>query len=460
MPMMLQANVLQTPKTSNNKPAYKTVKKTVSQLRPVAAEILLGVLQGQSLSRLMPQNAERVAENERPRLAEIVQGSCRFYFHCEAVLKLLLQKPLRNRDRVIEALLLTSLYQLMYMRIKEHAVVAEAVEATRLLKRPMFSKLVNGVLRRFLREREALLETANISKIHGLPQWLATHLAKDWPDHWIMIAESYLSNPAFTIRLNIRRQSMSAYLAGLQDMHIESNKVDGIDSALILDQAMPVMSLPGFADGLVSIQDAGAQMAARLLNPTSGESVLDACAAPGGKTGHLLEMAENLKVTAMDVDSDRMQRVEDNLKRLGLTAEIQVADAARQEGAWAEQMYDAILLDVPCSATGVVRRHPDIRLLRRAADIESLVMQQQAILNNCWQRVKPGGRLLYVTCSLLSVENENQIAEFLLNTVDAAEVTLDPPVRHHKRLHGIALTPEKNDMDGFYYALLQKNHVS
>jgi 16S rRNA (cytosine967-C5)-methyltransferase len=232
--------------------------------------------------------------------------------------------------------------------------------------------------------------------------------------------------------------------------------VEGIPEALVLDKPVSVDRIPGFSEGLVSVQDAGAQLAAIFLNPAEGSFVLDACAAPGGKTGHMLERTRAVSLTAIDVDQQRLQKIVQNLERLQLQATLEAADAASPGGAWAKQHYDFILLDVPCSATGVIRRHPDIKLLRRRGDIAGLVQQQRNILLNVWPALKPGGRLLYATCSILSAENEQQIDWFLRQHPDADEVLLQPPVKHHPRDHGIQILPGESSMDGFYYSLLTK----
>ena len=460
MRMMLRDSVLPSIKTQN-KASDATLKATKrSRLRAKCAQLLLDVQRGQSLSRALPATAEQLPDNERPRLGEIIYGSCRFYFQLQAILAKLMQKPMRQRDRVIETLLLTSLYQLQHMRIAEHAVVTEAVEATRQLKKPMFSKLVNGVLRGFLRNRERLLKEIDQDPQakFGLPDWMIKRLSADWPQHWQQIAGGFLQTPAFTIRVNQRCNSLADYQNKLQQAGISAATIKGVSSALQLDQAIMVDKLPGFEQGHASVQDAGAQLAAILLDPQPGEQLLDACAAPGGKTGHLLESAQNLQLTAIDIDKARVQRVQENLARLGLSANVQQGDAASLAGDWIAHDYDAILLDVPCSASGVIRRHPDIRLLRRESDLDALVKTQQQILQNCWQLLKPGGRLLYATCSLFSVENEKQIAAFMQRNPDADEVELQLDCDHQVRSHGIQLTPEKNNMDGFYYALLQKHH--
>lgn len=432
--------------------------KSYQSVRSISAKVLTGVLNGASLTRLLTENAGLVAPNERPLLSEMTYGSCRWFHRLDAVLKQLLQKPLRRRDTVIRSLLIIGLYQLTTMRIKPHAVVAETVNAARHLGKPMFTKLVNGVLRRFQREHETLLQKADVQipSRFSMPDWLLQKIKKDWPDDWQQICLAMLEAPPMSLRLNTAITNCQSYLDQLSAQGIHARAIDGLPTAVILDQSMAVESIPGFIQGQVSVQDAGAQLAARLLDAQEDDRVLDACAAPGGKTGHLLEHTENLDLTAIDIDELRLERVSENLQRLNQQAKLLVGNAAEPDGAWSQLQYDAILLDVPCSATGVIRRHPDIKLLRREEDIQNLAREQRKILQACWSLLKPGGKLLYVTCSLLSDENEKEIAWFLAQQDDANELSLQPGVPHKTRQHGIQVIPGDSTMDGFYYALLTK----
>ena len=427
-------------------------------VRSVAANVLHGVIQGGSLTRLLAEHSGRVSENERALLSEMSFGSCRWFHRLDAVLALLMQKPLRKRDADIHALLIIGLYQLAYMRIKPHAILAETVNAARHLGKPMFTRLVNGVLRGFQREQQSLLERVDNNEValYSMPQWLLDELKSSWPDHWQLICKAMLQQPPMSLRLNTRSTPVENYIQRLVEKNMQARPVAGIPSALILDKAVPVEQIPGFSEGEVSVQDAGAQLAAMLLDAQPGTQVLDACAAPGGKTGHMLERSEDLQMTAIDVDEQRLQKVAENLQRLKLRANLAVGDAGENDGDWARQHYDCILLDVPCSATGVIRRHPDIKLLRRRNDIAGLVQQQRRILLNIWPLLKPGGRLLYITCSLLSAENEQQVEWLLQQKPDAVELSLQPKVEHHNRKHGIQVIPGNSNMDGFFYCLLTK----
>jgi 16S rRNA (cytosine967-C5)-methyltransferase len=428
-----------------------------SSVRSVAAEILYRVLNGHSLTRALEQSSARVQEKDRALLSELCYGSCRWYFRLEYLLARLMKKPLRQRDADIHALLIVGLYQLSFMRIKPHAVVQETVNAARHLGKPAFVKLVNGVLRNFQRQSEALVSAGKDGRMaeYAMPLWLLKQLEKDWPEHFSSIAKALLNPPPMTLRVNVRKNSVQDYVKELASEGLTAHPVTGVGSALVLDSAVPVERLPGFFEGKVSVQDAGAQLAAQILKAEGNSDVLDACAAPGGKTGHILEQGDNLRVVAMDIDEGRLVKVGENLQRLGLEAELKVGDAGSSEGDWSTRQYDFILLDVPCSATGVIRRHPDIKLLRREQDIAGLVEQQRRILLNIWPLLKKGGRLLYATCSILSKENENQI-EWFLKQHKAIELKPETLVAHVDRKHGIQLLPEESGMDGFYYALLEK----
>ncbi len=437
-------------------PAGKQATKT-RPVRAVAASVIDQVLNGQSLTRVLATEGRNIDPADRALLAQITYGSCRWYHRLQSVLSLLMKKPLRRRDSIVHALLICGLYQLIYMRIKPHAIVAETVDAVRHVKRPMFSKLVNGVLRSFQRDMQSFLDQADTTpqSRYSLPDWLLTRLQQAWPEQWQSIALAMLEPPPLSLRINLRKSTFDSFTALLEKQAMDYTPVPGIASAVVLDQAVAVDAIPGFADGLVSVQDAGAQLAAVFLNAKQGSQVLDACAAPGGKTCHMLEFAD-VKVTAVDQDESRLQRVIENLQRLDLHADTQAGDAGQSDGKWAGREYDAILLDVPCSATGVIRRHPDIKLLRRSEDISQLVSEQRRIFENAWQRLKPDGKLLYVTCSLLPEENEQQVDLFIKKHNNVSVIKLETAIDHIACEHGIQLLPGLSQTDGFYYALLKK----
>lgn len=424
--------------------------------RPAAALAVADVLGGRSLSDSLPARTQRLHGRDRALAAELAYGSCRWYWRLQSVAQRLLHRPLAARDRDLQALLLCGLYQLLYMRVPAHAAVAETAGAARALGKPWATALLNGVLRRLQREQVELLAGLDDDPVtrYALPAWLIGALREAWPERWQGVCDTLNAHPPMTLRVNQLRLSRQDYAVRLQAAGLTARPVPGLAAALTLDAPLDVQRLPGFAEGLVSVQDAGAQRAAGLLDLAPGQRVLDACAAPGGKTGHLLELEPGLALTAVDLDPVRLERVRENLARLGLQAHLAVGDAAAPAGAWADGGYARILLDVPCSATGVLRRHPDIRLLRRAADVAALAQRQDRILNAVWPLLEPGGKLLYATCSLMPAENEQRIEAFMRNHADAKVLPCAGDWGMARSV-GRQLLPEAGQ-DGFYYALLGK----
>jgi 16S rRNA (cytosine967-C5)-methyltransferase len=291
--------------------------------------------------------------------------------------------------------------------------------------------------------------------LHAEPAWLIGRIRDAWPEDWRDLLQALLQRPPMTLRVNAIQSDRQAYAADLAGVGLTGRPVAAADQALQLDEPVSVETLPGFAQGRVSVQDAGAQLAAQLLDVRSGQWVLDACAAPGGKTCHILERAPTSQLQALDISETRLARVRDNLQRLHLRAELACADVATPSGEWAERRYQRILLDVPCSATGVLRRHPDIKLLRRPRDVTGLALRQAAILDAVWPLLEPGGKLLYVTCSILPSENEQQIDAFLERQNEARALDIDAPWGR-SRGRGRQVLPGEDGMDGFFYALLEK----
>jgi len=413
------------------------------------------VLAGRSLAEALP--AVAVAERDRALLAELVYGTCRWFLRLDFFLGRLLQRPLKPRDLDVRALLLVGLYQLVEMRVATHAAVDETVATARGLGKDWAAGLVNGVLRAFLRDRAALesAAAADPAVAHAHPAWLVARLQTAWPDDWVAILRAANGRPPMTLRVNRLRGTTADYLAVLAQAGLAGSPVESVPSAVLLDHPVDVGRLPAFSAGAVSVQDAGAQLAAPLLDPRPGQAVLDACAAPGGKTGHLLEWCPEASVTAVDVDPRRLERVRENLDRLGLAARLVQGDAECPAGEWAADRYHRILLDVPCTATGVIRRHPDIKLLRRAPDVDELVARQARILDAVWPLLRPGGILLYVTCSLLPEENQCQIDRFLDRRADARVVPIDAPWGRPAGA-GRQTLPGEREMDGFFYARLTR----
>ena len=429
-----------------------------ARTRAVAAEIVDAVANnGQSLDTAIADNETRLPVDERPLLRLLCYGTLRNYWQLQGSVSVLLERPFRRRDRVINALLLIGLLQLTDTRIPDHAAVSLTVEAARVLRRPKLAGLLNACLRRFRREDIVAPQSDETRWNH--PQWLIDRLRSDWPDDWQGILDA--NNERAPMWLRVSAGPIDAYRARLAEAGIESEPLAGVPEALRLSQPRNVDELPGFGDGEVSVQDAAAQIAGRwLLEKTRGR-ILDACAAPGGKSGHMLELGgADVRLTALDSDAGRLELLRENLVRLGRDATIGVGDASKPEEWWDGEAFDGILLDAPCSATGVIRRHPDIKLLRRAADIGPLAAGQRAILRAVWAALRPGGYLLYATCSTLAAENDEVITDFLGTTNDAREDDVLPNnnIRDlmRRKACGYQVLPGTAGLDGFYYACLQK----
>jgi 16S rRNA (cytosine967-C5)-methyltransferase len=414
--------------------------------------------QGRSLTDALKALDTLDNERDRPLVQELCYGVLRTLPRQEALCRELLHRSLKREDRDLYALILVGLYQLTNTRIPPHAAVAATVEAARTLEKPWAASLVNALLRRFQRERERLLARVDVAPgAHWLfPRWLLNRLQAAWPEHWGEILAASNARPPMWLRVNRIKTTRAEYAQRLSAAGLTARPGWECRSALTLDQPVATSLLPGFVDGLVSVQDAGSQLAARLLDAKVGERVLDACAAPGGKSAHILERAGgNLDLTALDVDAARLERVCDNLRRLGLAAQIVRGDATDPAGNWAHRRYHRILLDAPCSATGVIRRHPDIKWLRRDSDIETLSALQARMLDTLWPLLIPGGTLLYATCSLLPQENEEQIRAFLERRNDAHVRPLGGPWGL-ARAFGRQILPREGGPDGFYYAAITK----
>ena len=401
----------------------------------------------------------------RPATQSIAFGTVRWYFELDACLSRLLDRPDSRLDPEVRALILVGLYQLLHGATPEHAAVSETVEATRALGRPRAAGLVNALLRRFQREREAIVGSAHREPVaaHAHPAWLLQAFEREWPRHWESIAAAGNAEPPMWLRVNERRGTRDDYRARLAEAGRTAEPCDFAPLALRLGEPCDVASLPGFGDGDVSVQDAAAQLAPAFVAAAKGMRVLDACAAPGGKACHILEQAPDLaELVALDIDAERAKRIASNLARLGLEATVTVGNAANAAAWWDGRPFDRILLDVPCSGTGVIRRHPDIKLLRRPDDIPRFAAKQAALLAACFAMLAPGGRLVYSSCSILRAENAGVIAAFLDATALAADVTESARLLLPGRLPwqvagpGCALPSGAADADGFYYACLEK----
>lgn len=412
-----------------------------------AAAVVAAVLAGRNLNDVLSEVWRRET-NLNPRARGAIQdlsfGSLRYLPRLEFLLHALVPRPLQHEG--VHCLLLVGLYQLNYSKTRPYAIVDQAVESARAMGAAWAANLVNGVLRNFLRNQADLLAQAETQEParYSHPQWWIDQLRQDYPAQWTDILDNNNSRPPMTLRINQRRVSVEQYMQLLREAELEAEALE--HGAIVLKKPVPVEKLPRFAQGWVSVQDAGAQHAAPLLDLAAGQRVLDACAAPGGKAAHILEFAD-VSLWAVDKDAARLQSVKDNFRRLDLEAQFIAGDAARPEDWWEGQTFDRILADVPCSASGVVRRHPDIKYLRRPSDIAQFAATQRIMLGSLWRLLAPGGKLLYATCSLFHEENQDVIADFLKHENNAQQLPLPDSAR--------MLLPSLQH-DGFFYALLQK----
>ena len=430
-------------------------------LRICAAKVLSQVLDdGQSLTSALANALPKLKEaQDRAFVQALCYGVIRHYYQLDFMMGRLLGKPLKQKDGDIKALILLGLYQLQSMRVKAHAAVSETVAATK--HKPWARGLVNAVLRQYQRDADTLQLACNndAQACHNHPEWMINRLRLCWPQQADSLFTANNQSPPMALRVNLLQGSRDEYLELLNEQGIAAHLVEYCATALMLEQPVDVGQLPGFATGRVSVQDTAAQLAAGLLDVQPGQQVLDMCAAPGGKTAAILEAQPLLQsMLAVDIDEQRLQRVTENLQRLQLKAEVLAVDAAAQS--WAEdRRFQRILLDAPCSGLGVIRRHPDIKLLRRDSDIAVLQALQNRILNAAWQLLEPGGVLLYATCSGLKQENEEQIAGFLGQHPDAEEWPIVADWGE-ARPHGRQILSGDRQMDGFYYARLLKKVVA
>jgi len=435
-------------------PSGWTVSASADSHEPLAARLsairaLAGVLGGQSLEPAL--DLDGLNPRDAALARNLAYEGARWFHRFEATLRPLLHKPLRKKDTRLKALFIIALVQLERLRVPDHAAVTTAVDAARALGYGSRAGFINAVLRRFLRERESLQPSAeNPVAFYSHPAWLIDSLASDWPEDWPAIVEANNQPPPMALRVNRRRQTRRAYLARLAEAGIQATAVAELADGVLLTQPVASAQLPGLPAGEVSIQDLGAQLAADFLDVQPGQRVLDACAAPGNKTAHILERQPDLAgMVAVDVDADRLGALVTNLDRLGLEADVKSGDAGAPDEWWDGRPFDRILIDAPCSATGVIRRHPDIKLLRKSDDIPQFRRRQRALLEGVWPLLAPGGRLVYCTCSVLSAENRGQIQAFLASA-PAARPLGEAPCGDRQ------IRPGEANMDGFYYACLEK----
>ena len=420
-------------------------------LRAQVVKTLLAVQNGQSLQSVLAQQMNIVSDKDRALFHELVLGCLRQWYALKQLTLPLLSKPVDNQ--VVETCLYLGLYQLLCTRVAAHAAISETVEAAKQLGMGSLSGLINAILRRATRETEQFYDV--LEQATNLPSWLTKRLKKDWGEQFDELSYELKQIAPLTLRVNTRQVSRDEYLDILEDEGIDAHRCELSDVGIVMDESLHIPSLPGFEAGGFSVQDEHAQLCATLLPNLDGKFVIDACAAPGGKTAHILETFQPKKLIALDQDEKRLKRVVENLDRLvldGKHVEIQTADAVTYT---APELADCIVLDAPCTAVGVMRRHPDIRLLRQSGDIAKTVVLQKQILENMWKQLKVGGTLLYITCSILKAENEQQMVEFFANHADAQEIKIEADWGV-EQIHGRQLFPKVGYGDGFFYCRIQK----
>ena len=451
------------------KPAKKRYLKRkvplveTSNLRGIAAQVVHQVSHEQkSLSSLLPPALEKVADADKALLQELCFGTCRWYHKLDAIKNSLMVQPLGHLDIVVNSVILVGIYQLLEMRTPIHAAIYETVEATEALGFFRLKGVVNGILRNVEREEhwpEELIDTDTDESLlyeHSHPRWLIDKLSNNWPDRWQEILAANNLRPPMTLRVNTLKVSREDYLAKLAESDIEAHATLYAPTGITLEHPLDVNVLPHFSEGYVSVQDEAAQLCCELLGAPKNARILDTCAAPGGKTCAILERFPDADVSAIDIEPARVARINENLERIGLTANVITGDAADPDSWWDKQPYDRILLDAPCSATGVIRRHPDIKLLRQEDDIVPLANLQLSILQSSWNMLKPGGKLVYATCSVFSQENSRIIERFISKQADATLLPIEAEWGTTTPF-GQQLFPQAEGHDGFFYACLKKS---
>ncbi len=431
------------------------VKSSNPRLLAVKA-LLMVVRDGKSLdtaSEIVLSGDQDCDPRDLSLYQELVRGSCRWFLALQKIIKPYLRKPFKKKDLDLEIILNLGLYQILFMRIGDHAAVNESVKLVQGFNKDWAKAVVNGVLRQLIRDGVDIEATHHMT---SYPKWMQEKISRDWPQRCQEIAQAGNNRAALTLRVDLRSISTGLILERLHEQGINASRHNMVESAITLEKPCDVTNLDVFNTGLVSVQDAAAQLAAPLLDCRPGMRVLDACAAPGGKTAHLLQHGDDLNVVALDIDAQRLKRVEQNLIRINRDAQLVCGDALNHETWHNGKKFDRILADVPCSGSGVIRRHPDIKLLRRASDIEQLVRLQRKILRALWSLLKPGGLLLYSTCSIFKDENERQIEWFVKNHDNCTETSLKSVQWGEDCSFGRQILTGQHNMDGFFYACLQK----
>lgn len=430
-----------------------------ANVRALAAQALASIVgDGVSLRRAFATHFPKLDDSrDRALLSALLHAGARWWLRLDPALQALLDRPMQKRETAVHALLVLGLVQLEILQLPDYAAVAATVEATRALRRPAFANLANALLRRWLRERaeRRVALDANVVTRTAHPRWLVDMLTADWPTQVSAILTANNVEAPLWLRANRRRTTRDALGAMFAAAGVTATSPEDFADALVLAQSTDVTRLPGYAQGLFSVQDGAAQLAPGLMDLRPGMRVLDACAAPGGKAAHILECAD-VSLLALDRDPLRLPRMHENFARLGVQAQVVAGDAGDPHAWWDGQPFERILLDAPCSATGVIRRQPDVKLHRRATDIAALVAEQSRLLEALWPLLGRGGRLVYATCSVLSGENGSQVARFLSRHADAEVRPV--PVGWHRAGAGVQNLPGEGDMDGFFYAIVEKSH--
>lgn len=427
-------------------------------VRWVAARIVDKVTSGKSLSDSLDFDLTSIKDSrDRALVQAICYGVCRFYFRLDFILSLLLKKPMNAKDSDVHALLLVGLYQLMAMRVPAHAAVSETVSASGKLKKPWARAFINAILREYIRKKDEIDEKIKEDEeaYFAHPLWLIDPIKESYPENWQEILEANNTHPPLALRVNPTKTTRNDYIDTLTKNNFQAQSIPETQNGIILESPISVDELPDFSKGFVSVQDGAAQLAAELLELESGQHVLDACAAPGGKLTHLLELQPNATAVAVEKDADRIHSIKENLARLKVNAEVICSDASDVKAWWDGKLFDRILLDAPCSASGVIRRHPDIKLLRQPEDIPAFAEEQLHLLESLWPLLKHNGILVYVTCSIFPEENEDVLKVFLAENPDAEEIKINADWGMPLEI-GRQILPGQHQMDGFYYAKLRK----
>ena len=435
-----------------------------AKVRARAAKTIAAVLGGSALDKPLAQNRQGLSELDQGFLSALAYGTIRRMPRHNAVLMKLLRNPKKPLNPMMRALLVLGLEQMIATRVPEHAAIDATVAATRLVNQGKGSGFLNAILRRYQREREEI--DASLENDEAFewshPQWIIDKLRADWPDDWRGVLEANNAQPPMVLRVNSHLITREDYLKMLHSSEINAAAIESVSTAIKLEEPCGVEQLPGFAEGLVSVQDSGAQCAAGYMDLAAStvESplrVLDACAAPGGKAMHMLELEPGIELVALDIAADRLERVKDNAERLSVNPTLIAGSAVAPEDWWDGKPFDRILVDAPCSGTGVIRRHPDIKVLRRLKDARTFPVFQREILNQLWPLLAPGGRMIYATCSVFPEENESLVESWLGPLEDAQSAPLECTLSNAKSLnYGVQILPSATGSDGFYYAAILK----